>query len=54
MVPAKGMAGSATRKTGAAIIAIEMPPEAYPSLAASFTDEALKGQGFTLARAARP
>lgn len=48
MVPAKGIAGFRNPKTGAAIIAIEMPPEAYPSLAASFTDEALKTQGFTL------
>ena len=48
MVAAKGIAGFRNPKTGAAIVAIEMPPEAYPSLAASFADEALKGQGFTL------
>jgi hypothetical protein len=48
MVPAKGIAGFRNPKTGAAIVAIEMPPEAYPSIAASFADEALKAQGFTL------
>jgi hypothetical protein len=48
MVPSKGVAGFQSPKTGSAIMAIEMPPEAYPSIAASFGEEALKGQGFTL------
>lgn len=48
MVPARGMSGFQNPKTGAAIMAVEMAPEAYPSLSASFTDEALKAQGFTL------
>jgi hypothetical protein len=48
MVPAKGISGFRNPKTGVAIVTIEMPAEAYPSIAASFADEALKAQGFTL------
>ncbi|MBV9078335.1 MAG: hypothetical protein JO048_12720 [Methylobacteriaceae bacterium] len=48
MVPARGLAGFQSRTNGAAIVLIEMPAEAYPSVAAGFTDEALKQQGFVL------
>lgn len=48
MEPARGLAGFQNPHTGAAIVAIEMPAEAYPSVAAGFADEALKTQGFTL------
>ncbi len=48
MKPARGVAGFQNPTTGAAIVAIEMPAEAHPTIAAGFTDEALKGQGFTL------
>ena len=48
MAPSDGIAGFRDPKTGGAIAPIEMPPEAYPSISASFADEALKAQGFTL------
>lgn len=48
MTPAKGVAGFRNPRTGAAIVALEMPVEAYPSLAVGFTDDALKAQGFVL------
>jgi hypothetical protein len=48
MVPSEGIAGFRDPKNGSAIATIEMPAEAYPSLSASFADEALKAQGFTL------
>ena len=48
MQPARGLAGFRNPRTGAAILAVEMPAEAYPSLAAGFSDEALKAQGFAL------
>ena len=48
MEAAHGIAGFRSMRTGAAIVTIEMPAEAYPSLAAGFTDEALKAQGFTV------
>lgn len=48
MVASDGIAGFRDPKNGSAIATIEMPAEAYPSLAASFADEALKAQGFTL------
>lgn len=47
MQPARGLAGFQDPQTGAAIIAVEMPAEAYPSIAAGFSEEALKAQGFT-------
>ncbi len=48
MKPSRGVAGFRDPRTGAAIVTIEMPAEAYPSLAAGFSDEALKAQGFKL------
>ncbi len=47
MRPARGIAGFQDPATGVAIIAIEMPPQAFSSVAAGFGDEALKAQGFT-------
>ena len=44
----QGISGFRNLKTGVAIVTIEMPAEAYPSIVASFADEALKAQGFTL------
>ncbi|NNM73447.1 hypothetical protein [Enterovirga aerilata] len=44
----RGVAGFQDPATGAAIVAIEMPAEAYSTLVAGFGDEALKNQGFTL------
>lgn len=43
----RGIAGFQDSATGAAIVAIEMPADAYPTLSAGFTDDALKTQGFT-------
>lgn len=54
MMPMKGLAGFRNLRTGAAILTIEMPPDAYPSLAAGFTDEALKSQGFTVTSRSSP
>lgn len=52
---ARGISGFRNPKTGAAILAVEMPADAYPGLAASFSDAALKAQGFSLkARDALP
>ena len=48
MAPAHGISGFRSARTGAAIVTIEMPADAYPSLAAGFTDEALKAQGFAV------
>lgn len=48
MQPARGLAGFRNPRTGAAILAVEMPPDAFPGLAAGFSDEALKAQGFAL------
>ena len=48
MKPARGVAGFQDPATGAAIVTIEFPAEAFPSMAAGFGDEALKGQGFAL------
>lgn len=45
---ARAISGFQDPSTGAAIVTIEMPADAYPSIAAGFTDEALKTQGFTL------
>lgn len=44
---APGLSGFQDPTTGAAIMTVEMPAEAYPSLVAGFTDDALKVQGFT-------
>ena len=46
MKPARGLAGFRNEPTGAAIALVEMPQDAYPSLAAGFTDEALRAQGY--------
>lgn len=48
MVPARGLSGFVDPKTGASIVLLEMPPEAFPNISAGFTDEALKAQGFAL------
>jgi hypothetical protein len=48
MKVARAISGFQDPSTGAAIVTIEMPAEAYPSVAAGFTDEALKAQGFAL------
>jgi hypothetical protein len=48
MTPSRGLAGFQSRITGAAILAIEMPAQAFPTIATGFTDEALKAQGFAL------
>lgn len=48
MNPARGMAGFQNPQNGTAIVAIEMPVEAFPSLSAGFADDALKQQGFEL------
>jgi len=45
---ARGLAGFQNPATGAGILLVEMPVEAYPGLAASFSDQGLKAQGFTL------
>jgi hypothetical protein len=47
MKPARGVAGFQNPETGAAIVAVEMPAEAFPSVSAGFAEEALKTQGFT-------
>lgn len=44
----RGISGFFDPKTGAAIVLVEMPAEAYPAMAAGFTEESLKGQGFSL------
>lgn len=54
MSPMRGLTGFRSLKSGSAILTIEMPPEAFPSLAAGFTDEALKAQGFTVKQRERP
>ena len=46
MKPTRGVSGFHDPVTGAAIMAIEMPAEAFPSIEASFGEEALKKQGF--------
>lgn len=48
MAPARGLAGFRNAETGAGILMVEMPPDAYPGLAASFSDQALRAQGFAL------
>ncbi|WP_375461014.1 hypothetical protein [uncultured Enterovirga sp.] len=54
MVPSRGLTGFRNPRSGAAILAVEMPAEAYANLAAGFTDEALKAQGFAIARRDTP
>ncbi len=44
----RGISGFFDPKTGAAIVLMEMPAEAYPAMAAGFTEESLKSQGFSL------
>jgi hypothetical protein len=44
---ARGVAGFQDPASGTAIITMEMPPEAFASISAGFTDEGLKAQGFT-------
>ena len=44
----RGLTGFRNVRTGASILAIEMPPDAFPSLAATLSDDALKMQGFAL------
>ena len=48
MKPARGVAGFQDPATGAAIVTVEMPAEAFQGVAAGFADQALKTQGFTL------
>ena len=48
MRAAQQISGFQDPTTGAAIMTMEMPAEAYSSLSAGFTDEALKLQGFTI------
>ena len=48
MVQARGLSGFRNAETGAGILLVEMPVDAYPGLAASLSDEALKAQGFAL------
>jgi hypothetical protein len=47
MTVARGMSGFQDAATGSAIVTMEMPAEAFTSIAAGFTDEGLKAQGFT-------
>ena len=47
MRPARGIAGFQDPATGVAIVAIEMPAQAFSTVLAGFGDEALKSQGFT-------
>lgn len=48
MKPSRGMAGFQNPETGSALALVEMPADAYPNLAAGFSEEALRAQGFTL------
>ncbi len=48
MALSRGLSGFRNLKSGAAILVVEMPAEAFPGLAAGFSDEALKAQGFSL------
>ncbi len=50
MVLARGLTGFRNTTTGAAILAVEMPADAYPSLAAGFTEQGLRQQGFAETR----
>lgn len=44
----RGITGFSDPRTGSAIVAVEMPVEAYPTVAAGFMDDALKSQGFAV------
>lgn len=48
MSPTRGVSGFHDPATGAAIVAIEMPADAYGPMAAGFGDDALKAQGFAV------
>lgn len=48
MTPSRGVSGFHDPATGAAIVAIEMPVEAYAPMVAGFAEETLKAQGFTV------
>ena len=48
MIVAKGLTGFRSPRSGAAILTVEMPADAYVGLASGFSPEALKAQGFTL------
>ena len=48
MTQARGLSGFRNAETGAGILLVEMPPDAYPGLAASLSDQALRAQGFAL------
>jgi hypothetical protein len=48
MTLARGLSGFRNMQTGAGILLVEMPADAYPGLAASMSEQALKRQGFAL------
>lgn len=54
MLPARGLTGFRDPRSGAAILALELPADAFPSLASGFSDEALKAQGFSVTRRDTP
>lgn len=54
MTQTRGLTGFHNPRSGAAILAVEMAPEAFANLAPTFTDEALKAQGFELASRSSP
>lgn len=53
MTPSKGFAGFEHR-SGASIIIVEMPAEAYPQIVAGFTPERLRQTGFIASREGEP
>lgn len=54
MTLARGLTGFRNAQTGAAILVVEMPADAYPGLAVGFTDEGLAAQGFALQERSSP
>jgi hypothetical protein len=48
MTLARGVSGFRDPETGAGILLVELPPDAFPNLRATLTDQALKAQGFQL------
>lgn len=46
MIPSKALAGFTDPSTSSAIVMLEMPVDAYPTVASGFTEEGLKAQGF--------
>lgn len=50
MVPSKRFSGFERIEGGATVSIVELPPSAFPDLAASFSDDNLKGQGFAVER----